>query len=426
MLQTWDAKLTSGMMDNWPARAGEFLKARWAQIGQAVFTSAGTEDARAIAVRAREAAPVVWLLGKVQSGKTSIVRVLTGCERAEIGNGYRPCTRTAAVFDFPAEAPAIRFLDTRGLGEAAYDPAGDIAFHEGKAHLILAVMRALDPGQEAILEVVRGARRRHPGWPVVVAQTCLHEGYARGQAHVLPYPYNGAAGNPAVPAGLARSLQHQRSLFEELPGDGPLLFVPLDFTLPEDGFTPSEYGAGALMAALRTAAPEGLAASLHEAHGALRDALAERAHPYIAGYAAAAAAADVVPAAGLVAVPAVQAKLLHSLAQIYGVAWDRRLMAEFGGCLGAGTLTRYLAGFGVRELAKLIPGYGQTAGAAAAAVTSFATTYALGKAAGVFLARRRAGESDPKAVADAYAAALSEAFTLAKSRKTGEKPGQAP
>ena len=41
-----------------------------------------------IAERARQFAPVVWLLGKVQSGKTSIVRELTQATTAEIGNGY--------------------------------------------------------------------------------------------------------------------------------------------------------------------------------------------------------------------------------------------------------------------------------------------------------------------------------------------------
>ena len=74
-----------------------------------------------IAERARGFAPVVWLLGKVQSGKTSIIREPTQSSDAEIGSGFRACTKTARVFDFPSEAPIIRFLDTRGLGEVAYD-----------------------------------------------------------------------------------------------------------------------------------------------------------------------------------------------------------------------------------------------------------------------------------------------------------------
>ncbi|MGI9477921.1 MAG: hypothetical protein ACR2PI_14560, partial [Hyphomicrobiaceae bacterium] len=60
--------------------------------------------------------------------------------------------------------------------------------------------------------------------------------------------------------------------------------------------------------------------------------------------------------------------------------------------------------------------YGQTAGAAAAAATSFATTYALGKAAVYFLAQEAEGRSDDAAVQAVWAAALREAFDLAKVR----------
>ena len=79
--------------------------------------------APAVADRARILAPLVWLVGKVQSGKTSIIRTLTEVTHAEIGAGFRACTRSARIFGFPVEAPIIRFLDTRGLGEAAYDPS---------------------------------------------------------------------------------------------------------------------------------------------------------------------------------------------------------------------------------------------------------------------------------------------------------------
>ena len=156
-----------------------------------------------IADKARGFAPVVWLLGKVQSGKTSIIRELTQAGSAEIGSGFRACTRTARVFDFPSEAPIIRFLDTRGLGEVAYDPTEDIGFCEGRSHLILAVVKVLDLEQQAVLDVIRAAKKRHPEWPVVVAQTSLHEGYAPGQRHALPYPFGPtpAAGVPAGPAG---------------------------------------------------------------------------------------------------------------------------------------------------------------------------------------------------------------------------------
>ncbi|MGL4441184.1 MAG: GTPase family protein, partial [Bosea sp. (in: a-proteobacteria)] len=346
------------------------------QVWQAVM--APKPDAKldaAIAEKAAASAPVVWLIGKVQSGKSSIVRALTGASAAEIGTGFKACTRTAMVFDFPADAPVIRFLDTRGLGEAAYDAAEDIAFGEGQAHLIVAVMRALDPDQSIVLQAVSAARKRQPSWPVVVAQTCLHEAYKPGRGHVLPYPFDDLELLDAadVPTDLVRSLKHQRALFADLPGDGPISFVAIDFTLAGDGFTPDDYGRDTLVTALEAAAPAGFAAAL-AGPAAARERQSE---PHIMGYAAAAAAADIVPLAGAVAVPAIQAKMLHSLALIHDVAWDRQVLGEFSACLGAGTATRIAASLGLRQLAKLTPVYGQTVGAAAAAATSFATTIAL-------------------------------------------------
>lgn len=370
--------------------------------------------------------PVVWLLGKVQSGKSSIVRALTGSTVAEVGSGFRPCTRTARVYAYPENAPVIRFFDTRGIGEVSYDPAEDIAYAEARAHLLLVVMRALDHGQESVLEVVREVRRRHPDWPIVVAQTALHEAYPTGQDHILPYPFPPRAGSrpdtpaaPAVPEDLLRSLAHQRTLFDGIPGTGALNFIPIDFTLDGDGYHPRDYGLAELEAALTTAAPAALAAALRAAALAARDPLAAAAHPHILGYALAAGAADVVPVAGAMAVPGLQAKLLHSIGAIYGIDWDRQTMVEFGGCLGSSVVTRMLANFGIRQVVKLVPGYGQTIGAAAAAVTSFATTYALGKAACYFLARRRIGPVDPADVARTYARSLETALKMARDRSAG-------
>src|SRR5512137_2976282 len=74
----------------------------------------------------RAPVPVIWLFGKTGSGKTSLVKYLTGAERAEIGCGYKPQTQRSEHFDFPsADSPLVRFIDTRGLGESRYDPAED-------------------------------------------------------------------------------------------------------------------------------------------------------------------------------------------------------------------------------------------------------------------------------------------------------------
>src|SRR5207244_9816274 len=78
-------------------------------------------------LRQRMPVPVFWLYGKTQTGKTSVVKFLTGAEEAEIGHGFQPCTRFSRRYQFPTpEAPLVTFLDTRGLDEPDYDPAEDI------------------------------------------------------------------------------------------------------------------------------------------------------------------------------------------------------------------------------------------------------------------------------------------------------------
>ena len=79
-------------------------------------------------LRRRTPAPVLWLFGKTQSGKTSLVKFLTGATDAEVGNGFRPCTRTSRRFPFPTpDDPVLTFLDTRGVDEPGYDAAEDLA-----------------------------------------------------------------------------------------------------------------------------------------------------------------------------------------------------------------------------------------------------------------------------------------------------------
>jgi uncharacterized protein (DUF697 family) len=379
-----------------------------------------------ISEQARRLAPVVWLIGKVQSGKTSIVRALTGASDAEIGSGYRACTRTARIFDFPPEAPIIRFLDTRGLGEAAYDPAEDIAYGEDRAHLILAVAKALDAEQSAVVDAVRAARERHPEWPVVVAQTSLHEGYPPGQGHVLPYPFDGDALASAVPEELLRALAYQRSLFDGLPGRRALRFVAIDLTLPSDGFEPPDYGREALIAALLAAAPAAVRLAVQELPGAADgESHARSVNAYILGFAAAAGASDAVPVAGMVTVPVLQAAMLRQLAQLHDIGWDRRSYAEFIAALGTGTLLRTASSFGIRQLVKLVPVYGQTIGAATAAAASFAATYAIGRAASYYLARRRRGETAEN-LAEVYRDALRNAFGMAQQRESNGSPAREP
>ncbi|MEO8271843.1 MAG: GTPase domain-containing protein, partial [Aureliella sp.] len=65
--------------------------------------------------------PTIWMFGKTGSGKSSIVRYLTGAESATVGEGFRPETKASKRYDFPDVLdPLLTFVDTRGLGEVDY------------------------------------------------------------------------------------------------------------------------------------------------------------------------------------------------------------------------------------------------------------------------------------------------------------------
>lgn len=394
----------------------------WRRLRDALLSprvDSATLDVALREARARQPLPVLWLIGKTQAGKTSIIRALTGSETAEIGNGFQPCTRTARFYDFPSEAPIVRFLDTRGLGEVAYDPAEDIRYCEAQAHLVLGVMKAADIRQDAVFEVLRAVRRRHPAWPVLIVQTGLHEAYPPGGEHLLPYPYAQEPWPPPVPADLARALRAQRERLSGLPGPPPL-WTPVDFTLPEDGYEPVHYGLDALWAAIEVVSTLSLQAMLRGDAG-MRDAYGRAAHPHIVGYALAAAGVGALPLVDLVGVPAVQAKLLHGLAALHGQTWNRRMASEFLGLLGAGVGVSYLARMAGRELVKLVPWLGQTVGAVWGATASGATTYALGKAAGYYFSSRRQGRAvDAASIRRIYAEALTSGAKLLKTAPSKE------
>src|SRR5438128_1104130 len=110
-------------------------------------------------LRQRTPVPVFWLFGKTQTGKTSIIKFLTGADEAEIGHGFRPCTRFSREYQFPtADAPLLNFLDTRGLDEPDYDPAEDLARFNPTAHVVVVTVKVLDHAQEHVLAHLRTLR----------------------------------------------------------------------------------------------------------------------------------------------------------------------------------------------------------------------------------------------------------------------------
>ncbi len=345
-------------------------------------------------IRGQLPVPVFWLIGKTQSGKTSLIRALTENTRAEIGNGLRPCTRTASEYPFPSEEDCLlRFLDTRGLGEVQYDPSEDIALFQNQAHLLIVVMKAMDHAQQSVMDALVRIHRARPAWPIIVVQSTLHEGYPSYQTpHLVPYPYGQDPLPGQVPEGLSRSLLTQRQMFARAGIEAR--FVPVDFTLPEDGFDPVNYGLEELWDAIEEAIPLGLRGMLEQyeqVRKRLRDIHFRTAHPHVLSYAVAAGAAATVPVpiVDMPLVVAIQAKMFHTIASIYHQDFDRQQIGEVLGGLGIGFLGR----LGGRELLKIIPGFGS----AVSALYAAASTYALGVTLCVYLSRKRDGDLPDKA-----------------------------
>jgi uncharacterized protein (DUF697 family) len=395
-------------------------------IRQSLFgpVTAGPDDARAGALAS---ALVVWLLGKTGAGKTAIIAALTGDARAEVGLGFEPCTRTAAFYDVPPEAPLLRFLDTRGLGEAGYDPAGDIAWCEDQSHLVLVVMSVSDPVQHDVLDALQQARRRHSEWPVVVAQTGLHRLYPAGMAHLMPYPYAGGAEDEtqaSLPHALRQALAYQRKLFDGLRGARPR-FVPIDFTLPTDGFPPCDYGLEALSRLLGEAGPVAFEALRRARADMQSDRIRAKARPLIygCGTAAAGAGAVPVPIVGIGGLAGVIATMLQALARRYDVEWTPRTFGQFSGAVGGGALAGVLLRYGLRETLKLVPVVGTVSAGALNAAAAFAVTVAIGEAACVWLAYERRGLSAPsEEVRRAFAGGLAVGLRQTKTPTHPEPP----
>jgi uncharacterized protein (DUF697 family) len=345
------------------------LQPGWRRWAQELVSPASSPELEELLQQHRKALPVLWLLGKAGAGKSSIVQRLTGDSRATIGNGFAPCTKTAMHYDHPPvsakqpNGPVMRFLDTRGLGEANYDPAEDLAKASSGSHALLILTRVDDTSQAELLAALKSINKKLSDMALLHVHTALH----------------------AIPANeLPRAIEYNKKLVAAALGRTPVS-VSIDFTDPNDGFDDSDHGLAELRSAIIQLVPELTRVLTQIDAKDQEEALHQTHRSEILSYSSAAAAADIFPAVGLFAVPTIQGKLLHTLAARYGVTWDKRIAMEFIAAMGSSFLYRYALSLGGRQLAKFIPVYGQTAGAAAASALSFASTYAIGRAACMYL-----------------------------------------
>ncbi|HIF9136993.1 TPA: YcjF family protein [Photobacterium damselae] len=345
--------------------------------------------------------PTLWLLGKTGAGKSTIVQALTGDSRAEIGLGFQPCTQTASDYNYPTANPVVSFLDTRGLAEDNYDPKHDIEYCEGRSHALLVIMKAEEQDQSEVLQALKAIKKSKKIRHLLVVHTAI----------------NGISDEQERQRSITRHHNQVLDIWginpDKLTEEQQLWYQPICVDLiPE---IEQLEGLEQLQQALVAALPMLSLITEKNAHQTREEHNFSRLQTEILWYAGTAGASDAIPGIGIVTVPSIQGKMLHSLANQYGVTWNKQDYAEFIGMLGSGFLIQYLSKLGVNQLVKFIPVYGQTVGSTTAAVMSFSSTYAIGRAACMYLYHKSKGETVSK---DQMKQAFEQAFKSVKNVAT--------
>ncbi|MDC5806363.1 GTP-binding DUF697 domain-containing protein [Vibrio europaeus] len=315
----------------------------------------------------RQNLSTLWLLGKTGAGKSSLIQAITGLSSVEVGNGFEPCTMTASAYDFPQGRPIMRFLDTRGLSEADYNPKKDLETLGKTGHALVVVMKVDEPEQSAVVNALEQIKKQKKVKHLLVVHTAVLSASDKDRERQVAF------NQQKIEAVWGKHVES----------------VAVDFEA-DDG---SVHNYDQLLDKLASILPIiGMVVEDKE-HSTLESENFDKLENEILWYCGSASASDLLPAVGLVSVPAIQAKMLHSLANQYGVEWNKQTFSELIGTLGSSFAFQYGVKLGARQLIKFVPVYGQTVGAVAAAALSFGTTYGLGRAACYYFYHKSKGES---------------------------------
>ena len=363
--------------------------------------------------------PLIWMLGKTGSGKSSMIQYLTGTEEAIVGSGFRPETKTSRRFSFPDEdSPVVRFLDTRGLGEAGYDADADIKQFGERANLLIVTVRATDHANQGLIETLKSIRRRHPHLPTALVITSLHD-VTPGQPHrsietVQDILRSRADNHSDRSDPLFDCLRAQRDRFSGLHDR----VIAVDLTKPEDGFDPCDYGGSELVEMIQSLVPAAMRqclSTMDKLKEELQSSHAKSVQPIILAHATTAGAAAVIPLAW-VDVPFVmglQTHMAHRIAKMHGVSLDASAIAVLAPVLGLRAGMRLL----IRSSIKWIPFAGSAINSAAA----FTLTYATGEACHFYFSRVATGyaptEEEIKAI---YKEQLKRGSEFWRNRSLGD------
>lgn len=357
-------------------------------------------------VRAELPTTEALLIGKPQTGKSSLVRGLTGVSAEIVGQGFRPHTQNTERYFYPSsDLPLLIFTDTVGLGDVNQDTqqlieelVGDLKQETKRARVLILTIKINDFATETLGKIVQQLRQQYPNIPCLLVVTCLHEVYPSDISEHPAYPPD----YEEVKRTLSATEKAFTGLYERS--------VMIDFTLEEDGYTPVFYGLEALRDSLADLLPEAEARTIHqlldkeigEKIGNLYRDVGRR---YMLSFSIMAAtfAAVPLPFATMPVLTALQVSMVGLLGKLYG---QTLTPSQAGGVVSA-IAGGFLAQLVGRELIKFVPGFGSVIAASWAA----AYTWALGEGACVYFGDLMGGKKpDPKKIQ----LVMQEAFKVAQ------------
>lgn len=355
------------------------------------------------------------LVGKPQSGKSSVVRGLTGVSAEIVGQGFRPHTQHTQQYQYPTEElPLLIFTDTVGLGDGTQETSevirelvGELEPTASNARILILTVKVSDFATDTLKQIASRIRQKHSEVPVLLAVTCLHELYSAEVTDHPDYPPTFAE----IDRAFTRIQEDFKGLFDRA--------VLIDFTLEEDEFHPTFYGLETLMDTIAELLPEAEARTIsqllndRDAGQQISELYRDAARRYILPFSvmAGAAAAIPLPLATMPVLTALQVSMVGALGQLYGQTLSPSQAGGVVSAIAGGFVAQAIG----RELIKFIPGFGSVIAASWAS----AYTWALGEAACVYFGDLLGGKTpDPKRIQ----AAMREAFSEAKDRfKTSKK-----
>jgi uncharacterized protein (DUF697 family)/predicted GTPase len=393
-------------MGRWAERLRKILPrqsnpAQWFSINEAQFTE--------ILERVRSELPTTEavLIGKPQSGKSSIVRGLTGVSAEIIGQGFRPHTQHTERYAYPsADLPLLIFTDTVGLGDVnqktgaiAQELGDDLQQTNRGARVLIITVKINDFATHTLQQITQQVRQQNPQIPCLLAVTSLHEVYPPHTDH-LPYPPSSEE--------IDRIFTALKTTFTGLYDAAVLI----DFTLEEDGYEPVFYGVEAFRDELARLLPDAEAEAIYQL---LDQGSTERigtlyrdvAHRYMTAFTimAATAAAVPLPFATMPVLTALQVSMVGLLGKLYGQTLTPSQAGGVVSTIAGGFLAQAVG----RELVKFLPGFGSVIAASWAA----AYTWSLGEGACLYFGDLMGGKKPDSLQIQAV---MKEAFQVAQER----------